>query len=195
MRLELTGRHVDITPGLRRLVEGKLAKLERMLNDSAVSAQAVLTREKHRHRAEITLHARGEKFLHGVGNTASWEGSLADAIEKLGQQAKKVKGKWQGRKRRGARDTAAAVAAETAEAIGAVETAVPPVRVAGSRMRMPRIFHASRQTIKAMSVSDAAREVDAGGDSVVVFRDTETASISVLYRRRNGELTLVQTET
>ena len=40
MRLELTGRHVDITPGLRRLVEGKLAKLERLLNDSAVSAQA-----------------------------------------------------------------------------------------------------------------------------------------------------------
>jgi phage repressor protein C with HTH and peptisase S24 domain len=45
-----------------------------------------------------------------------------------------------------------------------------------------------------MSVSDAAREMDADGDGVVVFRDTETASISVLYRRRNGELTLVQTE-
>ena len=75
MRLELTGRHVEITPTLRRLVEGKLGKLERMLNDSAVSAQAVLTREKHRHRAEITLHARGEKFLHGVGNTGSWEAS------------------------------------------------------------------------------------------------------------------------
>ena len=108
MRLELTGRHVEITPNLRRLVEGKLAKLERMLNDSAVSAQAVLTREKHRHRAEITLHARGEKFLHGVGNTGSWEGSLADAIEKLGQQAQKVKGKWQGRKRRGPKNGAVA---------------------------------------------------------------------------------------
>src|SRR5918912_3623072 len=108
MRLELTGRHVDITPSLRRLVEGKLGKLERMLNDSAVSAQAVLTREKYRHRAEITLHARGEKFLHGVGNTGSWEGSVADAIEKITQQAQKVKGKWQERKRRG---TKAAVVA------------------------------------------------------------------------------------
>jgi len=68
MRLELTGRHVDITPALRRLLDTKLSKLERLLNDSAVSAQAVLTREKHRHRADITLHARGETFLHGVGN-------------------------------------------------------------------------------------------------------------------------------
>src|SRR5262245_55565191 len=101
MRFELTGRHVDITPALRRLVEGKLAKLERMLNDSAVSAQAVLTREKHRHRADITLHARGEKFLHGVGSAVAWEPSVSMAIEKITQQAHKVKGKWQERKRRG----------------------------------------------------------------------------------------------
>src|SRR5262245_41551522 len=98
MRLELTGRHVDVTPPLRRLVEGKLAKLERLLNHRALSAHAVLTREKHRHRAEITLHARGERFLHGVGDSSAWEPSIAQAIEKITQQAQKVKGKWQPRK-------------------------------------------------------------------------------------------------
>jgi phage repressor protein C with HTH and peptisase S24 domain len=45
-----------------------------------------------------------------------------------------------------------------------------------------------------MSVADAAREMDAGGDGVVVFRDLETATVSVLYRRRDGELTLVQAD-
>ena len=187
MRLELTGRHVEITPALRRLVEQKLGKLERMLNDSAVSAQAVLTREKHRHRAEITLHARGEKFLHGVGNTANWAGSVADAIEKLGQQAQKVKGKWQGRKRRGAKSG-------SAEAGAGGREAVTPAGKPVERIRMPHIFQARRQAIRPMSVSDAARAVEADGDGVVVFRDTETAGISVLYRRRNGELALVQTE-
>src|SRR4029453_5728609 len=102
MRLELTGRHVDITPALRRLVEVKIGKLERVLNNSAVSAQAVLTREKHRHRTDITGHARGAKFLHGVGYSGSWETSLAAAIGKISHQAQKVKGKWQGRKRQGA---------------------------------------------------------------------------------------------
>src|SRR5438270_13758577 len=99
MRLELTGRHIEITPVLRRLVDTKLRKLERLLNDSAVSAQAVLTRQKHRLLAEITLHARGEKFLHGVGDSATWETSIGNAIDKLAQQAHKVKGKWQARKR------------------------------------------------------------------------------------------------
>ena len=45
-----------------------------------------------------------------------------------------------------------------------------------------------------MSVAEAAREIDARGDGLVVFRDSETAAISVLYRQQNGELTLVETE-
>jgi len=60
---------------------------------------------------------------------------------------------------------------------------------------MPRIVRTSRAAIKAMSLADAARAIDAAGaDAVVVFRDVETTAISVLYRRRTGELTLVETE-
>src|SRR5262245_7939405 len=186
MRLELTGRHVDITPTLRRLVDAKLAKLERLLNDSAVSAQAVLTREKYRLRTEITLHTRGEKFLNGVGNSTAWEGSLTQAVDKITQQAQKVKGKWQGRKRHGARRVPAPP--ETAEAVstGAASRDLRP--------RMPRILRSSRQALKAMSVAEAARAIDTRGDSLIIFRDTERASISVLYRHQNGELTLVETE-
>ena len=199
MRLELTGRHVDITPSLRRLVDRKLAKLERLLNNSLVSAQTVLTREKHRHRADITLHARGEKFLHGVGDSSSWEASLADAVEKITQQAQRVKGKWQERKRCvSARVALAAPAIPATDEGGAREASREPGDGgrpgARERVRMPRILRASRQTVRAMSVADAARQIDAADDGLVVFHDVETARISVLYRRRNGELTLVQTE-
>ena len=47
MRLELTGRHITITPALaptRRTTAAR--RCERLLNDSAVSAQVVLTKEK-----------------------------------------------------------------------------------------------------------------------------------------------------
>jgi ribosome hibernation promoting factor len=188
MRLELTGRHVDITPALRRLVETKIGKLERVLNDSAVSAQAVLTREKYRHRTDITVHTRGEKFLHGVGDSGSWEQSLTSAIGKISQQFQKVKGKWQGRKRQGA-------AKEVASPSGLREAvAVRPISRAASRARMPRIVRTSRQTIKPMTVGDAAREMDVAREGVVVFRDPASATINVLYRRPNGELALVETE-
>ena len=158
-----------------------------MMNDSALSAQVVLTGEKRGRRADITLHARGEKFLHGVGDSTAWETSLSQALDKIVQQARKVKSKWQEPKRRSVR--AESIAGETGEAA---------VRPAGggvpARARMPRILRASRQALKAMSVGEAAREIDANGEGVLVFRDAETAMISVLFRRANGELTLVETE-
>ena len=186
MRVELTGRHVDITPALRRLVDRKLARLERVLNDSALSAQVVLTDEKRGRRADVTLHARGEKFLHGDGASAAWETSLTQAFDKIAKQAQKVKGKWQEWKRRGVKGATAA------EEPGAAPRS--PARPRRVRPRMPRILRASRQAVKPMSVADAAREVEANGEGVVVFRDVETAAISVLYRRTNGELVLVETE-
>jgi putative sigma-54 modulation protein len=190
MRLELTGRHADITAQLRRLVDRKLARLERMMNDSALSAQVVLTREKNNHRADVTLHARGEKFLHGVGvSSGDWSRALSQAVEKITQQAQRVKGKWQERKRRGRRPPRerAAPGFETRrDGHGASRASVRP--------RMPPILRASRQAVKAMSVADAAREVEAMREGLVVFRDAETEILSVIFRRTNGELTLVQTE-
>lgn len=188
MRLELTGRHVDITPAVRRLIDGKLARLERMLNDSALSAQVVLSREKNGSRADVTLHARGEKFLHGVGKGTNWPASMGQAIEKIVQQAHKVKGKWQERKRRGSVKGVPIVGEQPQAARVRPE---PAARLRAPRM--PRIFRASRQTIKAMSLADAARQMD-GGDGIVVFRDAETSGIAVLYRTPAGELTLVETE-
>src|SRR5947209_19618580 len=145
MRLELTGRHVDITPALRRLVTAKLSRLERMLNDRAVSAQAVLSRQKHGVRADITLHARGEKFMHGVGNGDAWEASVGQAIDKISQQAQRIKSKYDDRKRRGTKGTP--IAGESLEPAAPARRAAPRERV-----RMPAILRASRQSIKPMSV-------------------------------------------
>jgi putative sigma-54 modulation protein len=189
MRLELTGRHAEVTPALRRLVDRKLARLERLLNDSAVSAQVVLTLEKSTRRADVTLHARGEKFLHGAGASSEWTQSMTQAIAKIVQQAKKVKGKWRERKRRG-RGTPAVLAGPALQP-AREEAAARPSKV---RPRVPPILRSSRQALKAMSVAEAAREIEANGEGVLVFRDAETAGISVIYRRTNGELTLVETE-
>jgi putative sigma-54 modulation protein len=99
MRLVVTGRHVEITPTLKTLVERRLAKLDRVLSEGIVSAQVVLTLERYRHIAEITLHARGDHMLHGLGDTRAWETSLAEAVDKLTGQIEKVKGKWERRTR------------------------------------------------------------------------------------------------
>ena len=101
MRVELTGHQIEISPGLRNLVDRKLAKVTRVLNDAGVSAGVVVKREKVNNIVEITLHARGEQFMHAVGRADTWPAAMTLAVAKLLHQTEKVKGKWQERKRRG----------------------------------------------------------------------------------------------
>ena len=56
MRLELTGRHVTITAAIQKVVERRLAHTVRILNDSLVSVQVVITRES-------LVYARGWKAI------------------------------------------------------------------------------------------------------------------------------------
>jgi putative sigma-54 modulation protein len=99
MRLLLTGRQVTITPTLRRLVDARLAKLERRFAEALVSVQVVLSRERNRFVAELIVHARQDHMLTGIGSANAWGKSLTMAVQKVLQQAERVKGKWQERKR------------------------------------------------------------------------------------------------
>ena|SRR5688572_8293838 len=98
MRLELTGRHIDITPALQRAVQRAVAPVLRKLNDSAVSAHVVLTKQKVRVHADVTLHARGEHFLHGAATGMDVTLAVNAAVAKVDRQAEKLKGKWETRK-------------------------------------------------------------------------------------------------
>ena len=178
MRLELTGRHVEITPTIRNLVDRKLARLTRMLNDSVVSAQVVLTREKYRHVTEMSVHMRGDHVLAGRTAGTTWTDSVGRAVEKVEQQAQKVKGKWKERKRRG----------PSARALP------PPPAAAPADEVLPRIVRASRYHVRPMSVEAAARMVEHGRDGFLVFRNSGTGAINVLYRRTDGDFGLIEPE-
>ncbi len=178
MRLELTGRHVEITPELRKLVEKRLAKLDRLLAGGIVSVQAVLTLEKYRHTSEFTVHARGDRFLHALEHTNAWESSVTAAVGKIEQQLTRVKGKWQERKRR-------AASARLAPA----EPAAPAPEPKALRVR-----RAPRYPVKPMTVDEAALALDSGDDAFLVFRNAATDAIGVMYRRKDGQLGLIEPE-
>jgi putative sigma-54 modulation protein len=193
MRLELTGRHVTITPALQKLVEQRLAHMLRLLNDSAVSAQVVLTKEKARVHADVTLHARGDNFLHGEATGRDVQTALTAAVDKIDRQAEKLKSKWtQGKRRRvsAARTAAAAAAApvERAERSPAGRGGRP------ERAGTPRIIRSRRYAVKPMTIEDAAAEIGDGNDGVIVFRNSVTEAVTVMFRRVDGNIGLIEPE-
>ncbi len=193
MRLELTARHFTLTATLRKLVEQRLARAFRPLNDSVVSAQIVITREKTRFHAEVTLHVRGEHFLHGEATGRDAQTALGASIDKIDRQLGKLKSKWTEGKRRAISPAKAASAAPR-----------PPRGAAmfgtGLAQREPdgagqiRIIRARRYAVKPMSVDEAAIEVGDARNAFLVFRNSTTEEINVLFRRPDGNLGLIEPE-
>jgi putative sigma-54 modulation protein len=178
MRLDITGRQVEITPGIRQLITKSLAKIERILDHRAISGTVVLTKEKYRHITELIIHARGDHILSGVGEGNTWPLSVRKAAAKIENQAQKLKSKLaEGRHRqdRPRRRPAAAAPAPT----GADGT---------SNSRVVR----GRYPVKPMSIEDAAMRLDSGSDTFVVFRNADSESVSILYRRKDGNLGLIE---
>lgn len=192
MRLELTGRHITITPALRKLVDQRLQHLSRMMNSSAVSAQVVLTQEKTRVHADVTLHARGENFLHGEATGRDVQTALGAAVERIDRQAQRVKEKWKTRRRTGV-------------SLGKASSEAPRPKAAAARVRSaavesgrpagrPRVIRERSYAVKPMTVEDAAAEIGDGRDAVIVFRNSGTDAVTVLFRRKDGNLGLIEPE-
>jgi putative sigma-54 modulation protein len=141
----------------------------------------VLTREKDRRLVEVTLHVSGDHQFATRSEGPSWSVGLTTAIEKVHLQAAKLKGKWTERKRQ--RAPASAVAALVAPP----EPPPPPTNG-------PRVVRVSRAQFKPMSVENAAIELAASGDPVLLFRNVDTDGLSVLIRRTSGAFGLVEPE-
>ena len=177
MRLDITGRHIDITPPLRNLITKRVQGLERVLNDAAVSALVIVTKEKYRHRVEMVIHARGDHTLSGLGEGTSWPLAIRQAAKKIEQQARRLKGRWDNRKRLSAKVVRNRKANDH-EGLG-ISTG-------------PRIVRATRYAVKPMSVEDAAMRLDEVEDAFVVFRNADDDAVNILYRRKDGNIGLIE---
>jgi putative sigma-54 modulation protein len=185
MRLVLTGRHLDISPGLRTLVDRKLVRLERVLGKSIVSAQVVCVRQKVRLEADVTVHLRGDHFLASRATGETWGAALTTVVDKIERQGAKVKGKWKERKRR----------VSSSGQDGASGEAVAAAPLDGrAALPAPRVVRVTRTHLKPMSVENAALELAATGEAFLVFRNAETDGLNVLLRRRGGEFGLLESD-
>lgn len=185
MQLEITGRHIEITPALRDFAAEKLSKLERLL-DGPLEVHVVLGIEKHRHMAEIQVKSRTAVFS-GAQETGDLYASIGEVADKLERQALKHKEKLRTRKhRRGPRDPeiAATIEANAAPRQDDDNPAVGPARVVRSR----------RYRLKPLTLEDAVLELESATEDVLVFRDSETSRVNVIYRQRDGNLALVEPE-
>ena len=91
MNLNVSGHHVDVTPAIRSYVQSKLERVRRHF-DHVIDAHVILTVDKLRQKAEVTLHVRG-KDLHCESEEADLYAAIDLLADKLDRQVLRYKEK------------------------------------------------------------------------------------------------------
>jgi putative sigma-54 modulation protein len=173
MKIEFTGRQTGIPDELRRVAERKLQKVGKLL-PSVTRAHVTLAVDKHRQVAEVSVHSR-QMDLSAVEVSANPRLSLTGAIDKLLRQAQRQSAR---RRERKGGDTPRRVTPQPADR--------DPAHAS------PRVVRSRRAAVKPMTVDEAALEMESRADGVLVFRDAATERVNVLFRRKDGNLGLIE---
>ena len=177
MRIELTGRHVEITPAIREHVETQLGKLKQFFGGKmTANAHVVLTVEKNRQKAEIVFNWRDHTLKAATSDNDLYQ-AVNKAIEKLEKQAQRLKEKVVDRKHQ-----AQPTAIVAPEPDGEVAAAPLP----------PQIIPNDNTNLKPMTPEEAVLSMNGDGTQFMVFRDSETERVSVVYKRADGNFGLIQ---
>jgi putative sigma-54 modulation protein len=91
MNLNVSGHHLAVTPAIRTYVESKLERVARHF-DHVIDAHVILTVDKLRQKAEVTLHVRG-KDLHCKCEDQDLYAAIDLLADKLDRQVLRYKDK------------------------------------------------------------------------------------------------------
>ena len=204
MNVEYTGRHYEVTSAIREEVETGLTKIRKILGDK-FEAHVILTVEKHRHKAEITITPRNG-LLVGLAQAKDMTIAVNEALDHLEKQAIKYKTRWQAKKRLARKteevkkwngDHSAPVAAgELQAAVGSsAMTAVPVLVHKYPAVAKSTEIHVVRSddavSMRPMTLEEAIKEAHFKDRDVFVFRDPK-GKVMVLHRARDGKMQLIE---
>jgi putative sigma-54 modulation protein len=198
MNVEYTGRQYEITPITRKHVEGGLEKIQKILG--TFETHVILSTEKRRHIAEITISVRNHAPIVGLSEAQEMITAIGGALDKIERQAVKYKTRWKSKKRqaRTKMELTGDQQQEPSIAIavnGDLTTAVPvKVHSFPSRVKMTEthvVKSSDSVSYKPLTVEEAVKEAEFRDRDVFVFRDLE-GRVKVLHRKRDGKMELIE---
>lgn len=172
MKITITGRNMKVGARLNDRIEKKLSKLERYFKDD-VEAQVKLSHENSiRQIVEITLYLDGA-ILRAEETSNDMYMSIDKAIARLEGQIRRHRTKLE---------------RKLHEELIAPPVEESPVWEEGD----DELVRIKRFEVKPMSVEDAISQMDMLGHNFFLFVNAETGITSVVYRRNDGKIGMLE---
>jgi putative sigma-54 modulation protein len=172
MNIYIKGRNLRVTEALRKHVEEQVGRLERHY-DRILDAHVTLRAERAQRIVDVTLYLP-HHLVKAEERSASIDASIDLVRDRLEKQLKKYKTRLIGRRHK-----------LNGKMLGAATKA-------GRRNGTARIARTKRMLVKSMSPSEAALQMELLGHDFFVFLNADTDEINVLYRRKTGDLGLIE---
>lgn len=178
MHTSVTFKKIDPSDALKSYVQKKLDRFDKML-ESPADANVVLSVEKIRHIAEITLNC-DRASIHAKEESENMYASIDTLMDKVRAQIKKNKEKMK-RHMSGNKDSIKNDEIEFEDLEPAIE-------------EKKNSYDIVMETLdyKPMDIDDAIIELNAGKETFFVFSNSRTEQMNVLYRRNDDTLGLIQ---
>lgn len=184
MDIRFTGQNLKITDGMKEHLGDRLPKLEKYA-PRLVETHVFLKKEKYLFVAEITVLA---KDLRAFGKGSAKENIFAamdEAYERVAKQLKKYRAR---RKDHHKKEMKVAQVVRATEAIETIELDPAP------KAAKPRVIRTKDFAAKPMSLEEASMQLELSGDVFLVFLNSSTERVNVLYKREDGNHGLIEPE-
>jgi ribosomal subunit interface protein len=179
MKISVTFRNTEGENWHKEYIDQKLKKLEKYM-DNPVEARVVISVEKFRNAAEVNLMTNGQN-INAKEEAKDMYLAIDNAIEKIERQLKKRKERIRGHK--------------TNAAKGEESTSEESYFDDMDEIQETRIVEMRKVVLKPMSIEDALMEIDSSKNRFVVYRDSSTETVSIIYVRDDGKYALIETSS
>ncbi len=176
MDITVTFRHTEPIDSLKAYAEEKISKIDRYL-DFPAEAHIVLAVEKFRHMADVTLSLNGT-MIKGVEETEDMYSAIDQVIDKIEKQVKRYRSKIRTRRSEN-RKNEGPLSLEEDEEITNQVLEEPSIEI-------------EKMDAKPMDPEEAAMQLTMSSQDFLIFRNSGSLEINVIYRRRDGNLGLVE---
>ena len=181
MDIRFQGVNLTVTEGMKEHLREKLVKFERYAK-KLVDSHVVLKKEKYRFIAEITLLGKNMR-TYGEGNSKENVFTAMDqAYVKVEKQLKKFREKVKDHHRNSVSES--------------FKTAVANKKAADSVLddEKPRIVKTRSFAAKPMSIEEASLQLGVSAKPFLVFKNSSTQKVNVIFKREDGDHGIIEPE-
>ena len=174
MRYTITGRNIEVTPGLKAAVEKKIGKLEHFFTPDTEVIVA-LSAQKDRQKIEVTIPVKGNTIRAEESSTDMYV-SIDLVEEVIERQLRKYKNK---------------IADKQQEAGNFQKEYLEHDYLEDEDIQ---IIRTKKFGMKPMYPEDACVQMELLGHNFFVFYNAETEQVNVVYKRKGNTYGLIEPE-